>query len=98
MDFSDSAIQTIAASPPSLARYVLKPLTGQRHQLRVHMNALGLPLVGDQFYPVVKRAADELDDFSSPLQLLAKTIAFNDPLTDTARTFESLRALRATRS
>ena len=98
LDGRDSAMQTITPSTPALARYVLKPITGQRHQLRVHMNALGLPLVGDQFYPVVKRAADELDYFSSPLQLLAKTIAFNDPLTDTARTFESLRALRATRS
>jgi tRNA pseudouridine32 synthase/23S rRNA pseudouridine746 synthase len=98
LDGRDAAMQTITPSTPALARYVLKPITGQRHQLRVHMNALGLPLVGDQFYPVVKRAADELDDFSSPLQLLAKTIAFNDPLTDTARTFESLRALRATRS
>ena len=98
LDGLDSAMQTITTSTPALARYVLKPITGQRHQLRVHMNALGLPLVGDQFYPVVKRAADELDDFSSPLQLLAKTIAFKDPLTGTARTFESLRALRATRS
>ena len=98
LDGRDAAMQTITPSTPALARYVLKPITGQRHQLRVHMNALGLPLVGDQFYPVVKRAADELDDFSSPLQLLAKTIAFKDPLTGTARTFESLRALRATRS
>jgi tRNA pseudouridine32 synthase/23S rRNA pseudouridine746 synthase len=72
----------------------LKPITGQRHQLRVHMNALGLPLVGDQFYPVVKRAADALDDFEAPLQLLAKTIAFHDPLTGTARNFESCRVLK----
>jgi tRNA pseudouridine32 synthase/23S rRNA pseudouridine746 synthase len=91
---SASAMQKMTASTPGLARYVLKPVTGQRHQLRVHMNAIGLPLVGDQFYPVVKRAADELDDFSSPLQLLAKTIAFNDPLTGTARTFESCRVLK----
>jgi len=94
LDGLDSAMQTITPSTPALARYVLKPITGQRHQLRVHMNALGLPLVGDQFYPVVKRAADALDDFSSPLQLLAKTIAFNDPLTGTARTFESCRVLK----
>ena len=94
MDFSDSAMQTIAASPPSLARYVLKPLTGQRHQLRVHMNSLGLPLKGDQFYPVIRRAANEPDDFSSPLQLLAKSIAFKDPLTGVARRFESCRVLK----
>ena len=94
MDVIDSAMQKMTASPPALARYVLKPITGQRHQLRVHMNALGLPLVGDQFYPVVKRAADALDDFEAPLQLLAKTIAFHDPLTGTARNFESCRVLK----
>ncbi|MEN9996290.1 MAG: Ribosomal large subunit pseudouridine synthase [Pseudomonadota bacterium] len=94
LDGRDSAKQTITPSTPALARYVLKPITGQRHQLRVHMNALGLPLVGDQFYPVVKRAADELDDFSSPLQLLAKTIAFKDPLTGVARRFESCRVFK----
>jgi tRNA pseudouridine32 synthase/23S rRNA pseudouridine746 synthase len=43
---------------------------------------------------VVKRAADELDDFSSPLQLLAKTIAFKDPLTGVARRFESCRVFK----
>ena len=94
LDGRDAAMQTITPSTPALARYVLKPITGQRHQLRVHMNALGLPLVGDQFYPVVKRAADELDDFSSPLQLLAKTIAFNDPLTGVTRRLESRRVLK----
>ncbi len=94
LDGLDSAMQTITPSTPALARYVLKPITGQRHQLRVHMNALGLPLVGDQFYPVVKRAADALDDFSAPLQLLAKTIAFKDPLTGVTRRFESCRVLK----
>jgi tRNA pseudouridine32 synthase/23S rRNA pseudouridine746 synthase len=81
--------------PPlrELARYQLKPVTGQRHQLRVHMNALGLPLVGDQFYPVVKRGAEEPDDFNSPLQLLAKTISFRDPLSSALRNFESTRQL-----
>lgn len=94
LDGNASVMSTLTTSPPALARYVLKPVTGQRHQLRVHMNALGLPLVGDQFYPVVKRAADEPDDFGSPLQLLAKTIAFIDPLTSVERSFESCRALK----
>jgi len=80
-------------STPALAKYILKPLTGQRHQLRVHMNALGLPLIGDQFYPTVKRAAHEADDFNLPLQLLAKTISFKDPLTGVARIFESRQHL-----
>jgi tRNA pseudouridine32 synthase/23S rRNA pseudouridine746 synthase len=89
-------LQTRSATKHSLARYLLKPVTGQRHQLRVHMNALGLPLVGDQFYPVVKRGADEADDFSAPLQLLARTIAFKDPLTGASRTFETRQQLLLT--
>jgi tRNA pseudouridine32 synthase/23S rRNA pseudouridine746 synthase len=89
MDVIDSAMQKMTASPPALARYVLKPITGQRHQLRVHMNALGLPLVGDQFYPSVKRPALNKEDFKQPLQLLAKTIAFSDPLTGGTREFTS---------
>jgi tRNA pseudouridine32 synthase/23S rRNA pseudouridine746 synthase len=71
------------------ARYLLKPLTGQRHQLRVHMNALGLPILGDQFYPFVKRSATEDEDFTEPLQLLAKTISFLDPLNEAKREFTS---------
>ena len=89
----DLSLQTHTAPLEALARYVLKPVTGQRHQLRVHMNALGLPLVGDQFYPVVKRGPEETDDFSEALQLLAKTITFKDPLTGIFRTFESRQQL-----
>ena len=77
----------------TFAKYLLKPLTGQRHQLRVHMNALGLSLLGDQFYPVVQRGPEEADDFKSPLQLLAKTLAFNDPVTGESRLFESRQRL-----
>ena len=73
----------------ALARYILKPVTGQRHQLRVHMNALGLPIKGDRFYPHVKYLPSEKDPLDQPLQLLAKTIAFLDPLTDTPRKFTS---------
>ena len=73
----------------SWARYRLEPVTGKRHQLRVHMNALGLPLLGDQFYPTVKRAPGELEDFAEPLRLLARGMSFTDPVTGQARRFES---------
>ncbi|OYU12005.1 MAG: pseudouridine synthase [Comamonadaceae bacterium PBBC1] len=71
------------------ALYQLKPITGKRHQLRVHMNALGLPIQGDAFYPSILRGPDEPEDFSQPLQLLAQSIAFTDPHTGQARVFES---------
>jgi tRNA pseudouridine32 synthase/23S rRNA pseudouridine746 synthase len=75
------------------ARYRLRPVTGKRHQLRVHMAALGLPIVGDQFYPVVRRGPDEPEDYTQPLQLLARAIAFDDPITGERRAFESPRSL-----
>lgn len=75
------------------ARYRLEPVTGKRHQLRVHMNALGLPLAGDQFYPRVLRGPEEAEDFATPLRLLAQAMAFADPVTGEARHFESRRAL-----
>ena len=73
------------------ARYALSPVTGKKHQLRVHMNALGLPILNDRMYP--PRAETAGDDFSSPLQLLAKSIAFTDPVTGEPRRFESHHTL-----
>ncbi|HVW41825.1 MAG TPA: RluA family pseudouridine synthase [Amycolatopsis sp.] len=74
-------------------RYRLVPATGRTHQLRVHMNRLGIPILGDRFYPAVTETP--LDDFSRPLQLLAKTLEFTDPLTGARRRFESRLGLRA---
>ena len=74
-----------------LARYALSPVTGKKHQLRVHMNALGLPILNDRMYPPVAKTPD--DDYRLPLQLLAKSIAFTDPVTGQARHFQSQRTL-----
>jgi len=75
-----------------LAKYQLQPVTGKQHQLRVHLSSLGAPIVNDQFYPKVlsERAAD---DFKDPLQLLAKSIAFVDPISGEERYFESEQKL-----
>ena len=56
-----------------LGRYRLLPRTGKTHQLRVHMNSLGLPILGDNLYPTAYDVAPQ--DYSSPLQLLARSIA-----------------------
>ncbi|MEX8502719.1 MAG: pseudouridine synthase [Leptothrix ochracea] len=76
-----------------LARYRLEPLTGRRHQLRVQLNALGLPMVGDRIYPTLwpEPALDAPPDFSNPLRLVARAIHFTDPLSGAARSFESQR-------
>jgi tRNA pseudouridine32 synthase/23S rRNA pseudouridine746 synthase len=78
-----------------LALYRLQPLTGRRHQLRAQMNALGLPIVGDRIYPVLwpEPAADAAPDWRQPLQLLARAIAFTDPVTGQHRQFTSRRRL-----
>lgn len=73
------------------ARYQLQPLTGQRHQLRVHMAALGLPLLFDGMYPTL--TPEDATDYARPLQLLAQRIAFTDPLSGEARSFTSQRTL-----
>ena len=69
------------------ARYALSPITGKKHQLRVHMNALGLPILNDRMYPPVADTPD--DDYKKPLQLLAKSIEFVDPVTSESRKFDS---------
>jgi tRNA pseudouridine32 synthase/23S rRNA pseudouridine746 synthase len=76
--------------------YALQPISGKRHQLRVHMNALGIPIEGDPFYPKVLRGPDDPEDFLMPLQLLAQSVSFTDPVTDEAREFVSQRTLTIT--
>ncbi|AVZ72132.1 pseudouridylate synthase [Streptomyces lunaelactis] len=70
-----------------LGRYRLLPATGRTHQLRVHMNSLGLPILDDPLYPLVLEA--EPDDYARPLQLLARVLEFTDPVTGEPYRFES---------
>jgi tRNA pseudouridine32 synthase/23S rRNA pseudouridine746 synthase len=76
-----------------LARYRLVPETGRTHQLRVHMNGLGVPILGDDFFPELTEKP--LDDFRRPLQLLASTLEFRDPFSGTMRRFTTRRELQA---
>ncbi|CAN5264686.1 RluA family pseudouridine synthase [soil metagenome] len=74
-------------------RYALTPITGRKHQLRVHMAALGAPVANDGMYPsLVHRASG---DYSAPLQLLAKRLAFIDPLSGVERRLSSNFLLQA---
>jgi tRNA pseudouridine32 synthase/23S rRNA pseudouridine746 synthase len=73
------------------AKYQLEPHTGKKHQLRAHLAALQIPIVNDPWYPVV--LDDKGDDFSKPLQLLARSLQFVDPFTGEQRLFTSQREL-----
>ncbi|MBD3305408.1 pseudouridine synthase [candidate division KSB3 bacterium] len=69
----------------------LLPLTGKQHQLRFHLTLLGCQILNDRYYPVLQPKRP--DDFSHPLQLLAKVVQFRDPLTHQPMTFRSTRTL-----
>lgn len=82
-----------------LAHFRLVPVTGRKHQLRAHMSALGMPILNDSFYPPVpfdEAERREHDDFSHPLQLLARAIEFRDPVDGRMRRYESRRVLSMT--
>ncbi|MCM2336563.1 MAG: pseudouridine synthase, partial [Pseudomonas sp.] len=68
-------------------RYALEPVTGRKHQLRVHMAAIGAAIANDPLYPVLRDGAP--DDLSRPLTLLAQSLAFVDPLDGRERRFET---------
>ena len=76
-----------------LARYQLRPLTGQKHQLRAHMAALGIAIVNDRIYPVLQPDTGTEQDWNLPLKLLAKGISFTDPITGVLRVFRSRQTL-----
>jgi tRNA pseudouridine32 synthase/23S rRNA pseudouridine746 synthase len=73
------------------ARLALWPVTGRKHQLRVHCNALGLPIVNDGMYPVLQPKHSE--NLKQPMQLLAQELAFDDPLTGEPLLFRTTRVL-----
>lgn len=89
------AVDKAEGSTGGQVLYRLMPVTGRKHQLRLHMSALGIPIVNDRLYPELSLPplVDNDDSFSSPLKLLAKSISFADPLTGREHYFQSSRVL-----
>jgi tRNA pseudouridine32 synthase/23S rRNA pseudouridine746 synthase len=81
---SHSVIQCLQQSSET-ALFELNPITGKTHQLRLHMQALGWPILNDKYYPQLQSLS--ADNYSAPLQLLAKELQFIDPVTQRPRCF-----------
>ncbi|NPU93343.1 MAG: pseudouridine synthase [Gammaproteobacteria bacterium] len=81
----------LAQQIDGLGLYRLYPVTGKTHQLRIHMAALGMPILNDPYYP--RETPREPGDFSQPLQLLAQALTFADPFTGAERRFTSTFSL-----
>lgn len=89
---TDTLIELLELTKP-WAKYRLTPGSGKKHQLRCHLNALGIPIRHDQIYPILTPYQEYTLDFSKPLQLLAKEIDFRDPITGEGRVFRSPREI-----
>ena len=89
---SDTLVELIEIKEP-WAKYRLTAGSGKKHQLRCHLNALQIPIKNDQIYPVLTPYQEYDLDFSKPLQLLAKEVSFQDPITGQLRTFRSPQEL-----
>ena len=85
---SDTSIHLLQVKS-SWAKYRLELGSGKKHQLRVHMNALGMPIQNDQIYPELKPHKSHGQDYSKPLQLVARQLSFVDPITGQQRDFHS---------
>lgn len=87
---AETHVQLLAHDPSrQLGLYQLRPSTGQRHQLRVHMAGLGLPIVGDRIYPHLQPVGTAAGDYANPLQLVARSLSFENPITGQRHSFNS---------
>ena len=82
---SHSVIRCVQQSAKQ-ALFELNPITGKTHQLRLHMQTLGWPILNDKYYPQLQPLSK--DNYSAPLQLLAKQLQFIDPMTKLSRRFD----------
>ena len=61
---------------PDITRVLFKPVTGRTHQLRIHSQALGYPILGCDLY-----ASDAAYAMSDRLMLHATSLSFQHPMT-----------------
>ncbi len=83
---------SLVAKKGLLGLFELNPQTGKTHQLRLHMLSLGMPILNDRFYPKLMPRA-EAENYRKPLQLLAKSLRFIDPVSGKPCEFQSEQEL-----
>lgn len=88
---SETRVELLGPGGDGATLYRLTPTTGKKHQLRLHMAALEIPILNDRLYPEALPAGEE--DYSAPLKLLARSLRFRDPVSGREHYFESGRAL-----
>lgn len=80
-----TVVHAVTPLSSGLARYLLEPVTGRTHQLRVHMNSAGVPILHDPVYPTVLPFGEE--DFTKPMMLKSVALSFTDPISGARRSF-----------
>jgi tRNA pseudouridine32 synthase/23S rRNA pseudouridine746 synthase len=74
---------------PTRWRFRIVPESGRPHQVRLHLDQLGFPLVGDPLYPQRR----QVPVTEGPLRLLAAELRFRDPRTRVWRFFRTEQSL-----
>ena len=77
------ALEQFELAGQVVTRVKLTPITGRSHQLRVHMQYLGHPIVGDTLY-----ATEQQQQLTDRLCLHAQQLSFHHPKTDELLNFE----------
>jgi len=90
---AETLIEVIRGRAGYLSHFRLTPRNGRKHQLRVQLSGLGMPILGDRIYPDLMPPLGSAPDYSNPLQLLARGISFIDPISGQRRCFTSRRHL-----
>lgn len=86
-DAEQTHLESVHGQLPRQGHYLLKPVTGKTHQLRLHMWAAGVPILGDPVYPRVY--TEEEEDMAIPMRLTASELSFVDPFSHQTRTFRA---------
>jgi len=90
---AETLIEVIRGRAGCLSHFRLTPGNGRKHQLRVQLSGLGMPILGDRIYPDLKPPPGPIPDYSEALQLLAREASFIDPISGQRRRFTSRRQL-----